>query len=107
MSCRVPGFGNQDAARTHGRGCAHRRAGDKASSSGVDFEPGGLADRADPKAKNIAAISFKPCRRMVPGGNQFSSQFQNRRICLGHDAECGAGVLTNQFGVDDLAGGGV
>jgi hypothetical protein len=74
--------------------------GNKAGAFGVDFELCGFADAADAQAKSRAAIRMERSRRIMPGGDQFAAQLQNRRIRLDRDAGRGADVRTNQLGAD-------
>jgi len=66
-----------------------------------------LTNRSNPKAQRLAAIGLKGRSWVVAVFDQLPAQRQDRGAGADGDAECGAGVLTNQFGVDDLAGGGV
>ena len=77
----VRGLGMGQAEIPHGRGCSSSsRTSYETSAGAVDLQSGRLADRADPKAQDVAAtIGFEPSCRIMAGSDQATTEREHWR----------------------------
>ena len=64
------------------------------------FDPGGFAERPNPKGKRVAAIGDQRQSRIIPGSEKPAAQRQNRRRAGDADAFGGSSVAAGERGDD-------